>query len=237
MQALLDNVFWHAFTGAQRRFTAGTERARRYAAGFSAIAAFPDPQRPHFEDLRPFCDPADRLYTDGWTGPVPEGWTVEFEGPLLKMVWDGKPPPEDAAPVAVPMDARHAAQALELAKLTRPGPFGLRTIELGEYFGLFDGGRLVAMAGERTEAGAFREVSGVCTHPDAEGRGYARRLMMKVIARQLRREQVPFLHVMGGNARAVGLYERMGFRTYKASVVRVVAPAASQALSAARPAT
>lgn len=225
MNALLDNVFWHAFSGPQRRFTTGTDTARRYASGFSAIAAFPDANRPDLEALRPFCAAEDRIYTDGWTGPVPDGWRVDFEGPLLKMAWDGRPGSGEDVPEAIPLGARHAAQALELAQLTRPGPFGLRTIELGDYFGVFEDGRLVAMAGERSEAGTLREVSGVCTHPDAEGRGFARRLMMMIIRRELARGQTPFLHVMGGNARAVGLYERMGFRTYKASVVRVVLPA------------
>jgi GNAT superfamily N-acetyltransferase len=225
MLSLLDNIFWHSFSGPQRRFTSGTDHARRYANGFSAIAAFPDANRPDFEALRPFCAPDERLYTDGWTGPVLEGWRVDFEGPLLKMAWDGRPASGEDVTEAVPLGAGHAAQALELAQLTRPGPFGLRTIELGDYFGVFEEGRLVAMAGERTEAGNLREVSGVCTRPEAEGRGFARRLMMMVIRRELARGQVPFLHVMGGNARAVGLYERMGFRIYKPSVVRVVVPA------------
>jgi predicted GNAT family acetyltransferase len=78
------------------------------------------------------------------------------------------------------------------------------------------------MAGERMCAGALREISGVCTHPDFQGRGFARRLMTKLIRRQMRRGEVPFLHVMRSNAAAHGLYERMGFRDYRESVVRVV---------------
>jgi predicted GNAT family acetyltransferase len=108
--------------------------------------------------------------------------------------------------------------------LTKPGPFGPRTIELGDYFGVFDGGRLVAMAGERMQAGALREISGVCTHPDVQGRGIASRLMRKLVRRQLARRETPFLHVMRENAVARRLYERMGFAVYRESVVRVVAP-------------
>ena len=72
-------------------------------------------------------------------------------------------------------------------------------------------------------AGVLREVSGVCTHPDHQGRGYARLLMNKVIARQLHRAQIPFLHVMSANERARELYERLGFRDYRETVVRVIA--------------
>ena len=110
---------------------------------------------------------------------------------------------------------------MEIIGPEHPGPFGLRTIELGEYFGFFEDGRLIAMAGERMCAGALREISGVCTHPDFQGRGFARR-MMKLIRNQLRRNEIPFLHVMRENASAHGLYERTGFRDHRESVVRVV---------------
>ena len=51
----------------------------------------------------------------------------------------------------------------------------------------------------------------------------ARQLMMKLIRRQLCRDEIPFLHVMRDNALARGLYARMGFeRKLPKSVVRVV---------------
>ena len=144
---------------------------------------------------------------------------------MFKMVWTAPPPDRDEAPEAVALGPRHAGRAYDLAMLTKPGPFGPRTIELGEYFGVFDGDRLVAMAGERMHAGALREISGVCTHPDFTGRGLAPRLMRKLILRQAARGETPFLHVMRENAVARRLYERMGFATWRESVVRVVSPA------------
>jgi predicted GNAT family acetyltransferase len=93
---------------------------------------------------------------------------------------------------------------------------------LGDYFGYFDGDRLVAMAGERMEVQGLREISGVCTHPEFQGRGLARRLVLKLVGRQLQRRQTPFLHVMSANDLARGLYRRMGFAEYRESVVRVV---------------
>lgn len=62
------------------------------------------------------------------------------------------------------------------------------------------------------------------THPDFQGRGLARRLMVKRIRRQMQRAESPFLHVMRDNGIAHRLYERMGFRDYGESVVRVVSP-------------
>jgi ribosomal protein S18 acetylase RimI-like enzyme len=222
--APLDNIFWNALSGPQARFSEGTATARRYARGFSPILGFASPQAPDLAAIAPFCGADEHFYTDGWNGPVPAGWRLDLESTMVKMVWDATAPEDDPAPEAIALRPEHAPQALALAVLTNPGPFGIRTIELGEYFGLFEGERLVAMAGERTAAGSMREISGVCTHPDQQGRGHARRLVFKLVRRQLARGLVPFLHVMSANAAGRGLYGRLGFREYRETVVRVVTP-------------
>jgi GNAT superfamily N-acetyltransferase len=227
MKQLLDNIMWHSLSGPHARFSVGTQDVRRYAPGFSPIVGFADQARPNLQALAPHCEPGEQFYTDGWSGPAPRGWRIDTEGTMLKMVWEDAMPAADEAPEARPLSAEHASQAMELARLMRSGPFGLRTIELGEYFGCFDGPRLIAMAGERMCAGPLREISGVCTHPDFQGRGLARRLMLKLIWRQMTRGETPFLHVMSGNTGARGLYERMGFRLYRESVVRVISLADS----------
>jgi predicted GNAT family acetyltransferase len=95
--------------------------------------------------------------------------------------------------------------------LTQPGPFRSRTNELGNYLGIREAGRLVAMAGERMWIGDCREVSAICTHPDARGRGYARALMARVVNRMLRAGQTPLLHVYSTNSRAIDVYRALGF--------------------------
>jgi ribosomal protein S18 acetylase RimI-like enzyme len=224
MTPLLDNITWHTLTGPHARYADGTAAVRRYARGFSPIVGFADPSQPDLAGLSRFCEPGEHFYCDGWSGAAPAGWQVDFESTMFRMIWDAPMPAADDFPDAVPLGPAHAAQALELATLTRPGPFGPRTIELGEYFGVFDGQRLVAMAGERMCAGTLREISGVCTHPDFQGRGLARRLMLTLVRRQMQRGATPFLHVMRDNRGAHGLYERMGFRGYREVVVRVVSP-------------
>jgi GNAT superfamily N-acetyltransferase len=223
MRHLLDNVFWHALSGRQSHFAEGQGDARRYARGFSPIVAFVDAQRPALDALAPYCAPGEEFYCDGWSGPAPPGWAILRESTMLKMLYEGELPPADEAPDAVPLRAEHAPQAVALAELTHPGPFGVRTLELGDYFGYFEHGRLIAMAGERSFAGALREVSGICTHPHFQGRGLARRLTAKLIRRQMLRGEAPFLHVMRDNESARALYRRMGFRDYKESAVRVIA--------------
>jgi len=219
---LLDTVFWHAMNGPQAGFTLGTASARRFAPGFSPMLAFADARQPDFAALAPFCDAGERFYCGAWDGDAPAGWTIELEAPMLRMVWDAPLPGGDEGFAPVALGAPHVAQAVALAALTRPGPFGPRTIELGEYIGCFEGGRLVAMAGERLHAGRWRELSGICTHPDFQGRGLARRLMVTLLRRELQRGETPFLHVLGSNTGARQLYERMGFVVQGEPGVRVV---------------
>ncbi|GJJ01338.1 hypothetical protein RugamoR64_18760 [Duganella rhizosphaerae] len=218
---LLDHIFWHTLTGAHARHADGSGGARRYTQGFSPIVAFADPARPDFAALAAVCAPGEPFYCDSWNGAAPPGWKIDAESTMFRMVWSGAMPAADPAPQARPLGPQHAAQALELALLCKPGPFGIRTIELGDYFGYFDGGRLMAMAGERLRAPGLCEISGVCTHPDYQGRGLAKQLILKLVRRHLLRGDTSFLHVMRSND-AHQLYLRMGFEDYLESVVRVI---------------
>ncbi|WP_428425706.1 GNAT family N-acetyltransferase [Methylibium sp.] len=220
---LLDNIAWHTLAGPQARFATGAGPARRYAPGFSPILGFEDVTRPDFAALAPYCEPGEHFYCAGWSGPTPAGWQVDAETTMHQMVWAAPQPAIDESFAVVRLGAEHVPQMLELVAATQPGPFGPRTVELGEYFGCFDGPRLKAMSGERMGAGGLREISGVCTHPDFQGRGLARRLMAMLVRRQLQRREMPFLHVMRDNGTAYRVYERMGFRQHQEIVVRVLA--------------
>jgi len=222
MPSLLDNIMWNCLSGPHAHFATGTNGVRRYAPGFSPIVGCVEPDRPDFGTLANYCEPGESFYLDIWSGEAPAGWRVEREARMYKMVWDASVPDSDEAPDAIPLRPEHASQAVELAKLTNPGPFGIRTPELGEYFGYFDNGRLIAMAGERMCAGDLHEVSGICTHPHFQGRGLARKLTLKLVRRQMQRGKTPFLHVMSHNVPARALYTKMGFRNYRETVVRVV---------------
>lgn len=220
----LDNIVWHTLSGPQAAFAEGAGAARRYARGFSAILGFADPLRPDFESLGACCEPGEQFYCLHWGDAAPMGWRIDAEDTLLMMVARRSPAGQAAGGGVeiVRLDTSHVGLALALAERTRPGPFGPRTIELGEYFGVFDGAALVAMAGERMEAGEFREISGVCTDPAYQGRGLARRLVAHLARRQRARGQTSFLHVVAANAGARHLYESLGFEVRREVRVRVV---------------
>lgn len=218
----LANVVWRALAGSQAHMAAGTDRIRRYRRGYSPIIGYADPSNPGFEALAPHCEPGEQLYCAYWRGPAPRGWAVEVETSMCAMLWRGAAPAPDPGLRAERLGAEHAPQMVALVEATRPGPFGPRAFEMGEFHGVFEGGRLVAMAGERLHAGALREVSAVCTAPDHQGRGLAKRLTELVVRRQLARGQTPFLHVASSNARARSLYERLGFVVAREVPLRVI---------------
>jgi len=101
---------------------------------------------------------------------------------------------------------------LELARMTEPGPFFEHTHRMGKFIGVKAKDLLIAMAGERLRPEGYTEVSGVCTHPDFRGRGFASGLMRIVAARILARGEVPFLHSYAENTRTIALYEALGFK-------------------------
>ncbi len=222
MNHLLDNPTWHTLSGAHARFSAGTDTARRYARGFSPILGFADNEHPDLAALLPHCTSGEHFYTAGWQGIVPAGWVLQDEANMFRMVWAGVAPQIPELRHVMPLSRHHADEAMALATRMATGPFGPRTLELGDYLGVFEGGRLIAMAGERLQAGHYREISGVCTHPDYQGRGLARTLIQALVRRQLARRETPFLHVMSSATTAHKLYQRVGFRDYSEAVVRVI---------------
>lgn len=145
----------------------------------------------------------------------PLGWTLLRGGSLDQMICSE---PTKRKPRLLPLDAEmrpltaaDAPAMVELAKLTEPGPFQLRTIELGAFFGIFHGCRLVAMAGQRLSLPGFVEVSAVCTHPDARGRGYAPSLMSTVMEDIRARGKTSILHSFSSNEPAIAVYRSLGF--------------------------
>jgi ribosomal protein S18 acetylase RimI-like enzyme len=218
-------IMWRAFNGSQAHLARGTDRIRRYAPGFSPLIGYDDPASPQFGALAPFCEPGERFYCAEWTGPEPEGWKIEVDASMCAMLWAGGTPAADETLDAVRLRAEHVPQMMALTAVTRPGPFGDRTIELGEWHGVFEGERLVAMAGERLQAGNLHEISGICTQPEHQGRGLARRMTELIVRIQLARGETPFLHVASSNARALELYKRIGFVVEREVPMRVVSRA------------
>lgn len=146
----------------------------------------------------------------------PDGWRVASHSNIFQLFPTGDIS-EEGEDAGVELGQSDRAAMRELTQIAFPDFFRDRTAELGVYLGIYDGKRLIAMAGERLALAGWQEISGVCTHPDFAGRGHARRLTRALLSRQRRRGVGSFLHVSEGNSGARRLYGSMGF-TVRASL-------------------
>ena len=214
-EQLLDNPIWSALTTDQASFAVGGERVRRYREEIGPLAGMAAQSEAAYEELRSLAGPSGIVGLFFLEEPrPPAGWTLVRGGRLHQMIAREPRLTRAELPAGAELRALTTEQApamVELAELTEPGPFRLRTMELGEFFGIFHGDRLVSMAGMRMQVPGATEVSAVCTHPDARGRGYARILMSRVMERILAAGRTPFLHTFQENSGAIRVYETLGF--------------------------
>ena len=211
-QRALDNPFWSSLTTRHAHFALGGMLARRYPADISPIAGLAAPDPANVTALETVVDVGDDMATVARSMPkLPAHWEILYESRLTQMIRSERARLPDGDVRASTLGPADVPDMLALVELTKPGPFRLRTIELGAYIGLRQSGRLVAMAGERLWIDDFREISAVCTHPDVQGRGYARALIARVANGMMRAGQTPMLHVESANKRAIALYASLGF--------------------------
>jgi ribosomal protein S18 acetylase RimI-like enzyme len=212
-RAPLDNVIWRALTTRQSHLARVHGGVRKFIEEIGPLAAFDTGVADGYALLAELVGKGGTagLFSDEPYEDPRQGWSLIAQAPLLRMVRENRDAPLPGAPLAEPLGSESSAEMQALAALTKPGPFGPRTHELGDFFGIRQEGLLVAMAGERMKVPGFTEVSAVCTHPAHAGKGYAGALMGRVVAGIEARGETAFLHVRGDNARAIALYERLGF--------------------------
>jgi ribosomal protein S18 acetylase RimI-like enzyme len=215
---VLDNPVWHALSGPHRAHAFGRGHALHYPRDMAPFSAIAEPSLAAYADLAadlPSQTEA-RLFQPA-VEPLPDGWEELDRFAMLQMVASGVSRAPSAALSTLSMADLPAM--LDLVTATKPGPFGPRTPLLGRYLGVWRGDRLVAMAGERLRLPGHVELSAICVHSEARGRGYAAALTLHLMRLAFDRGEVPFLHVRPDNVGAVALYRRLGFATRRELVV------------------
>jgi ribosomal protein S18 acetylase RimI-like enzyme len=209
----LDNAVWRALGSRHRALAQERGRARAYRSDVSVFAALESFDPASWADLAEVLGPSRRCAFLGVGVPpdLPSGWAAVDRVRCVQMVLEpGALTPVASVPVRL-LTPDDVPAMLDLVARTEPGPFRPRTIELGSYYGHFEGAHLVAMAGERLGFDGFTEISAVCTDEKVQGRGFGAALTHHVASGILARGEQPFLHVAESNTGARRLYEKLGF--------------------------
>jgi ribosomal protein S18 acetylase RimI-like enzyme len=210
---MLENPIWYSLLTEQRHLAEGNALAKRFPTDVAPLGAMRDQSAAAYQALEEVVSgDAVALFLDTEPAP-PSDWTMVYADQMYQMIYEGAPGGGDHHNGAF-QELTHAdiPEMKALTKLTEPGPFRQRTIDLGSYFGIYESGSLVALAGERLHFTGFTEVSAVCTHPKVRGRGYGKILVSAVVRGIMQRGETPILHVRTGNVSAVRLYEGLGFK-------------------------
>jgi ribosomal protein S18 acetylase RimI-like enzyme len=219
----LDHPIWHALISRQSGLAQGDALARRYPPPIGPFAAIVDTSSESFAALGELMSGTDQvvLFTPDPVNPPPD-FKILLARTGEQMIGAPAECPSSAAEI-VTLSADDVPAMLELTTLTRPGPFGPRTHELGTFLGIRIDGQLVAMAGERLKPANYTEITAVCVHPAYRGRGFAQILLGEVSRQILARGEIPFLHVFSNNESAIALYRRQGMEIRRRICVTVLA--------------
>lgn len=162
--------------------------------------------------------------TDGPMADIlPEGFMIERRLHLVQMTSTALTAARAPDLAMETLTEADAPAMLELAQLTRPGPFRSKTRELGPFVGIRQGGILVAMAGRRLRVDGFTELSGVCTHPDHRGKGYAAALSRAVVGEIHASGEAAFLHAFADHDGTIAFYRALGFEVRAPMVYTILA--------------
>ena len=206
----LDNPIWHSLRTRHAGLALNADGAARYPRAVAPFGAVESATEHAAVQLASLIADGDSIYLVGVAPPAPPGWTLNPQKPMLQMICSSRVP-ATRGPETVRLGEVHRDDMLALTALVFPGFFRARTLEMGDYHGIYDGSRLVAMAGERMRLDGYQELSAVCTHPGYTGRGYAQHLLALLCNAAFDRGFMPFLHVYSDNTRAIAVYRKLGF--------------------------
>ncbi|MCK8778414.1 GNAT family N-acetyltransferase [Rhizobium sp. NTR19] len=221
MMHVLDRPVWNALATVHAGFAQGSELAKRYDPTIVPFAAPADLTQASLDALASLPAPSEvMVIVESQPVETPPSLETVMDAVLVQMVAE-KPfePIED--PRIKPLGEADAEEMLELANLTKPGPFTLRARALGTFWGIRESGRLVAMAGQRMRQPGYAELSGLCTRPEFQGQGLGKTMMRFVAGEISARGDAVFLHAYRSNVGAIAMYEKMGFSLRREMHMRV----------------
>src|SRR5687768_8450322 len=174
---ILDNPIWHALHTGNKHVAFGNEQTKYIQRDIGLFAGLKSNHENELKELVAFIPGGGVILFVPAEIIIPVNWGIKVKRDILQMVYEGEPFADTNKTGIVKLKDEHIPDMIELTRLTNPGPFFTRTLDLGNYEGIFEGSKLIAMAGRRLQPDPYIEVSAVCTDPDHTGKGYAAKLV------------------------------------------------------------
>ncbi len=206
----LDNPAWHALTETHANLALGTGELKRYDPAVVLFAGYDLQAENITRQFNEVFNPGDSFFLFDEFPALPTNYTIETVVQCMQMVCE-KPVPVTITENILQLDKINWEEMYTLVSEVFPGYYLPNTPVMGEYFGIFKEGRLVAMAGERLCMHGLTEISAVVTHPTHQGRGYAQQLVSYLDDKNMQAVIIPFLHTGHKNERAIKIYELLGY--------------------------
>lgn len=206
----LDNPVWHSLSETHSKFTINYRGIKFYDPEYCSFSGTNEEY--DVDAIYDYAELMDSFFIVGEKPVLPNGLQLKNEVICLQMIIE-KPIEVSITDEIVLLTPSHTEALYELVNLVQPGYFMMKTALMGNYYGIFENGVLIAVTGERMQMDAFIEISAVITHPDHAGRGYAKQLVAHAVNTVCKQKKIPYLHVVKSNIRAIKLYEKLGFIT------------------------
>ncbi len=209
---IFDNPLWYLQCHDFAEFTSGTALAKHCDPNVIPVAATADHSEAAFADLATLFKVGEGAFILEADPPqaIP-GFALTDKFSAYQLVCQQRTPIPKMDVDFIELTQADMQDAIQLVRLTEPGPFIPSLFSKRRFVGIRQAGQLVAMAGERMIAGGYVEISGVCTHPDWRGKGYARFLSSVIADGIWERGETPFLNVYPSNVSAYRIYQALHF--------------------------
>lgn len=207
----LDNPVWNSLSETHAAFAIDYNGVKFYNPDYCPFGGFVTPENT-VEATNQYASLTENFFIVGEKPEVSHSLEIVKELVCLQMIIHEKIQ-IDIDTEITKLTEQHNQELCDLVNLVQPGYFKNKTSSLGNYYGIFKDGKLVAITGERMKMDSFTEVSAIITHPEHTGKGYAKQLITHVVNAIFDQNKIPYLHVVESNTGAIALYEKLGFVT------------------------
>ena len=207
----LDNPVWYSLNETHKKFSINYDKLKCYHPDFCPFGGYQN-DNAIAEKINKYAKLIGNFFIVGNKPAISKELNLQNELVCLQMVLVRNNDTEVREDI-IKLNHQYEEDLFKLVNLVQPGFFRQKTSQLGDYYGIFKNGNLVAVAGERMKTDDFTELSAIVTHPEHTGKGYAKQLIAYTAHKILDQHKTPYLHVAENNTNAIKLYGKSGFET------------------------